>query len=475
MAAGHNAEAAQNTAAAQSSTGTGEITGAKKTSHTSSVVAVGLMLFSMFFGAGNLIFPPMLGVESGEHFTPAMIGFLLTGVLMPVLTVIAVAISGSGVRDLASRAGVVFGIIFSVVAYLSIGAFYAVPRAAAIAYQLGIESTLGLSGGWWRLGGTAAFFLACYLLTLWPGKVVDTVGKALTPILLALLAILAIVGIQKLHDPRIPATAEYAANPLVHGISEGYFTMDSIGALAFALLVVGSFSDRGVKSHKSVVKMTSVSAATAGGFLMLVYIGLGLLGTVIPDKGSYKDGAALLSVAAKLTMGETGEIIFSLIVLLACLTTVVGLTTATSEFFNELVPKVSYRWWATIFTLIGLAIANLGLEKILSVSGPVIGLIYPPAIALIALSYVHMAVPRIKMPLTYRTGVIVAFIFSFIDTLAAVHVPVQWLTDALNWIPLSSAGMRWLLPTLILSAVAFAIDASRSRRQAQQAQQPQQA
>lgn len=433
----------------------------KRPKTTGTVVAVGLMLFSMFFGAGNLIFPPMLGVESGEHFTPAMIGFLLTGVLMPVLTVIAIAISGTGVRDLASRAGAVFGLIFSIVAYLSIGALYAVPRAAAIGYELGIESTFDLTGGWWRLAGTFAFFLVCYLLTLWPGKVVDTLGKALTPILLILLAVLAVVGLQKLHDPSIPATEAYSSNPLVNGISQGYFTMDSIGALAFALIVVSSFSQKGETDHKRIVKLSGIAAFTAGFFLMMVYLGLGLVGARMPDKETYSDGAAILSSAAHLTMGETGEIVFSLIVLLACITTVVGLTAATSTFFHELVPAISYRWWATILTLVGLAIANLGLEKILSVSGPVIGLIYPPAIVLITLSYVHLLCRQHKLVFSYRIGVAVAFVFSFIDFLAALNVPVEPLQNALSWVPLMDAGMGWLLPTIVFTAIGLAIDLSR--------------
>lgn len=433
----------------------------KRPKTTGTVVAVGLMLFSMFFGAGNLTFPPMLGVESGEHFTPAMIGFLLTGVLMPVLTVIAIAISGTGVRDLASRAGAVFGLIFSIVAYLSIGALYAVPRAAAIGYELGIESTFDLTGGWWRLAGTFAFFLVCYLLTLWPGKVVDTLGKALTPVLLILLAVLAVVGLQKLHDPSIPATEAYSSNPLVNGISQGYFTMDSIGALAFALIVVSSFSQKGETDHKRIVKLSGIAAFTAGFFLMMVYLGLGLVGARMPDKETYSDGAAILSSAAHLTMGETGEIVFSLIVLLACITTVVGLTAATSTFFHELVPAISYRWWATILTLVGLAIANLGLEKILSVSGPVIGLIYPPAIVLITLSYVHLLCRQHKLVFSYRIGVAVAFVFSFIDFLAALNVPVEPLQNALSWVPLMDAGMGWLLPTIVFTAIGLAIDLSR--------------
>lgn len=434
---------------------------AKRPKLMGTVVAVGLMLFSMFFGAGNLIFPPMLGVESGENFTPAMIGFLLTGVLMPVVTVIAVAISGAGVRDLASRAGALFGLIFAIVAYLSIGALYAVPRAAAIGYELGVESTFDLSGGWWRLAGTFAFFLICFLLTLWPGKVVDNLGKILTPILLILLAILAIIGLQKLSNPSIPATEEYASNPLISGISQGYFTMDSIAALAFALIVVSSFSQKGESDHGRIIKLSAVAAGTAGLFLMLVYLGLGLVGARIPDKETYSDGAALLSSAAHLTMGNAGEFVFSMIVLLACITTVVGLTAATSTFFHELIPAISYRWWATILTLVGLLISNLGLEKILNVSGPVIGLIYPPAIILIALSYVHLLFQKYKLVFAYRIGVIVAFMFSFIDFLAALNMPVDALQDALSWIPLMDAGMGWLLPTLFLTAIGLAIDLSR--------------
>ncbi len=160
-------------------------------------------------------------------------------------------------------------------------------------------------------------------------------------------------------------------------------------------------------------------------------------------------------------MGNTGEIVFSLIVLLACITTVVGLTAASSTFFHELVPAISYRWWATILTLVGLAIANLGLEKILNVSGPVIGLIYPPAIVLIALSYVHLLCRQHKLVFSYRIGVAVAFLFSFIDFLAALNVPVDDLQSALSWIPLMDAGMGWLLPTIFLTAIGLVIDLTR--------------
>ncbi|KAB1501407.1 branched-chain amino acid transport system II carrier protein [Corynebacterium sp. 320] len=445
-----------------SSSGTTSSTSSKKRT-ISTLFAVGLMLFSMFFGAGNLIFPPMLGIESGDHFVPAITGFLLTGVFMPVITVIAVAVSGSGVRDLASRAGAIFGVAFSVVAYLSIGPFYALPRAAAIGYELGIESTFGLSGGLWRLVCTAVFFSIAFAIVMFPGKVADTLGNYLTPVLLILLAVLTIVGIRSMNNPPIDATEEYSSNALVAGVLQGYFTMDSIAALAFAIIVVSSFGGSGITDHKKVVKLTSIAAITAGAFLLLVYIGLGVMGTRMPDKSSYSDGAAVLSSASKLTLGSTGDMVFSGVVLLACLTTAVGLIAACSAFFNELLPGISYRAWAITFTLIGFGISNLGLERILSMSAPVIGVIYPSAIALVLLSMFHLLVPRHRLPYSYRTAVYVALLFSLID-LGVNHnlLGMESLTFTSS-IPLFTEGLGWLIPTVVATAIAFVVDMSRGR------------
>lgn len=427
-----------------------------------SIFAVGLMLFSMFFGAGNLIFPPMLGIESGENFTPAIIGFILTGVLLPTITIIAVAISGAGVRQLASRAGAVFGLVFSIAAYLSIGSFYAMPRAAAIGYELGLESTFGLSGQMWRLVTTAVFFAVAFAIVLFPGKVADTLGKYLTPLLLVLIAILAVLSFMKLNGEPAAATGEYASSPLTAGILEGYFTMDSIAAMAFAIIVVSSFNAHGVKERKTVVKYSSISAVLAGFFLLIVYLALGVMGTKMPDKGQYSDGAAVLSQASKLSLGTAGDMVFSGVVLLACLTTAVGLIAASASFFHELVPAISYRWWSVVFTLIGFTVANLGLEKILSFSGPIIGLIYPPAIALIAVTFTQLAVRGRPIPLTYRAAVAVALVFSIIELLSdLLGETMDGITGVLSVIPLYPEGLGWVLPTLTIGAIALVVDLSR--------------
>lgn len=285
--------------------------------------------------------------------------------------------------------------------------------------------------------------------------------------MLVLLTLLVAISFFDLHEATVPANEDYSHSPFLAGISEGYFTMDSVAALAFAIIVVSAFSTRGVTNHRSIIKFTAVAGAIAGFFLTLVYLGLGYVGTVMPDKENYEDGADLLSGAAHLTLGTSGEALFSLIVLLACLTTVVGLTTATSSFFHDLVPAVSYRWWATILTVVGLLLANLGLTKILAVSGPIIGLIYPPAIALIAMAFAHLPKRHIQFPLAYRTAVAVAFAFSLVDLLSGLNVghltgTVQWFSDRLAWIPLMTDGLGWLLPTIILTAIAYAVDVSRS-------------
>lgn len=428
------------------------------------IAAVGLMLFSMFFGAGNLVFPPMLGIESGENFAPAIIGFILTGVLLPTLTIVAVAVSGTGVRELASHAGEVFGLIFAIVVYLSIGSLYGVPRAAAIGYELGVESSFNLSGIGWRALSTGIFFFVVFAIVLFPGKVSDTLGKFLTPILLILIAVLVTVSIATLNGHGMPAKDDYASSPLIDGILEGYFTMDSIAALAFAIIVVTSFSVSGITEHKKVIKYSSISAIMAGSFLFIVYLALGIMGTKMPNKNSYSDGAGVLAKASQLSLGTVGDAVFSGVVLLACLTTAVGLITASGSFFHDLVSMISYRWWATLFTIVGFVIANLGLETILQISGPIISLIYPPAIALIAVTFIHMLVGKLDIPLTYRAAVTIALIFSAIDVLRQLFgeaiAPVE---QALSFIPLFAEGLGWVVPTAIGIVIALAIDRGRKK------------
>lgn len=416
------------------------------------LLVTAFMLFSMFFGAGNLIFPPMLGVEAGTNFTPAMLGFLGTGVLLPVLGIIAIAISGDNLRDLALRGGRIFGLVFPVVAYLAIGAFYALPRTGAVAYETALQPITG----WDSVVASAAFnagFFGVGLLLAWhPGSIVKNLGKFLTPVLLTLLAVLVVIAVTTFNgSPGAPAE-KYATAPLATGLLEGYLTMDSIASLAFGIIVVSALRHAGVSSPASLVRGTIIAGLGAGLLLGVIYVSLGVIGQIIPDPAQYPNGAGLLADAAHLTLGAPGQVTFGGIVFLACLTTAVGLIAATSEFFHVLIPRISYRAWAVGFTVLSFALATLGLDTVLQVAAPVIEFIYPPAITLIAVTLLQPLLHRrIVLLWTFRLAIWAAVVYSALDILGAAAL--------LRWSPGHDLGLGWVLPTAAALVIGVLLDA----------------
>ena len=432
-------------------------TTAPKKSHVSLIVVTSLMLFSMFFGAGNLIFPPQLGVDAGTNFWPAIIGFLGAGVLLPVLGIIAIALSGHSVRDLASRAGRVFGLIFPILAYLSIGAFYALPRTGAVSFEMAVTPLTG----WDSMLASGIFnfiFFGVALALSWnPNTISSTLGKYLTPVLVVLLALLIILALVNFDYAAGAPNEVYTDAPMAAGLIEGYLTMDAIAALAFGIVVISSLRYNGVKEGKPLATAAIVAGLGAGVLLGAIYVGLGLIGQVIPDGGSYDNGALILASAANITMGTPGQVIFAAIVVLACLTTAVGLVTATSEFFNELLPGISYKTWAVIFAFASFAMATAGLDTVLSIAAPVIGFIYPPAIALIFIALIEPIFGRGRFRWTYLLGVWVAVIWSALTSFG--------VTALVDWAPLQDAGLGWVLPTVVAVVIGLVIDLATRRGQ----------
>ena len=432
-------------------------TTAPKKSHVSLIVVTSLMLFSMFFGAGNLIFPPQLGVDAGTNFWPAIIGFLGAGVLLPVLGIIAIALSGDSVRDLASRAGRVFGLIFPILAYLSIGAFYALPRTGAVSFEMAVTPLTG----WDSMLASGIFnfiFFGVALALSWnPNTISSTLGKYLTPVLVVLLALLIILALVNFDYAAGAPNEVYTDAPMAAGLIEGYLTMDAIAALAFGIVVISSLRYNGVKEGKPLATAAIVAGLGAGVLLGAIYVGLGLIGQVIPDGGSYDNGALILASAANITMGTPGQVIFAAIVVLACLTTAVGLVTATSEFFNELLPGISYKTWAVIFAFASFAMATAGLDTVLSIAAPVIGFIYPPAIALIFIALIEPIFGRGRFRWTYLLGVWVAVIWSALTSFG--------VTALVDWAPLQDAGLGWVLPTVVAVVIGLVIDLATRRGQ----------
>ena len=423
------------------------------------IVIASLMLFSMFFGAGNLIFPPMVGVSAGTNFWPAVLGFLAAGVLLPVLAIVAVAISGRSVRDLSSSGGALFGLVFSVMAYLAIGAFYALPRTGAVSMETAITPLLGWEGTNANGIFNIVFFLIALFLAWRPNTIIDTLGKFLTPALVGLLIILiALASISNGRDPQVP-TEDYASSPMVTGLFEGYNTMDAIAGLAFSIVIVGSLRSKGFKTKKSLVNGTITAALVAGALLAAIYLGLAWVGQTIPNGQSYESGAPLLADAAHLTMGTIGQAVFSAIVILACMTTAVGLITSTSAFFEMLMPKVKYHVWACLFTALSILFAFQGLDTVLSIAVPFITFLYPPAISLIALTLIQPVVKKsVVFYWTYRLALWISVLWSALSVIAAQGWGTEALEPLLSLAPGQSVDLGWIVPTAIAAVIGLVID-----------------
>lgn len=423
-------------------------------SRVTTLAAASLMLFSMFFGAGNLIFPPEVGANSGTNFWPAIGGFLLASVILPTLAIIAIAVSGNDVRDLASRGGWLFGLLFSVMAYLSIGAFYALPRTGATAMETAITPLTGWDGAGSSVAFNVIFFAVTLLLAWRPTTIVDTLGKFLTPALVALLFVL--IAVAMVTGQRTPAAPmeDYAGHPMVTGLFEGYNTMDAISGLAFGIVVIAALRTKGFKPGKSMVRGTMLTSLFSGALLAVIYLGLAYVAQTVEGSQDYNSGAALLADSAHLTMGTVGQVAFSAIVILACLTTSVGLLTATGEFFAALVPKVNYHYWAVGFTILSLVLAIQGLDTVLLVAVPIITFLYPPAITLIILTVLN---PRNNLRYAYRFALWTAVAWSAL----AVAWDPQWLSVS----PGQALGVGWFVPTLIAALIGVAVDFARPVQQ----------
>ena len=437
---------------------------AGRSSGTAVLIATSLTLFSMFFGAGNLIFPPIMGASAGTNLAPAMIGFLLGGVALPVISIITIALSGTDMRDLVSRAGTSFGIVFSVMVYLSIGAFYALPRTGAVSFSTAVAPLIGTKSLTASIIFSFIFFGIAFYLCWNPGTIIDNLGKILTPILLGLLVLLVFLCLASLPASHDAPTGEYAATPLAAGLLEGYMTMDSIAALAFGIIVVTSLGHTGGGIGAKVVRRTSTAAIIAGSLLAVVYVGLGLIGHVIPNAQSYSDGATLAD-AAQMTMGWPGQIVFGLIVLTACMTTAVGLIAAASEFFHRLLPAISYRAWMIVFTIISFVLASAGLSSVLAIAVPIITFLYPIAITIVFLTIathpLRLATPALW---TFRLGTWMAAAWSAATTLAHVGVYPEHINSVLMWSPLQANQLGWILPTVIAAAIGACIDVAVMKR-----------
>ncbi|MGG2092959.1 branched-chain amino acid transport system II carrier protein [Bacillus sp. S13(2024)] len=426
----------------------------------------GLMLFSLFFGAGNLIFPPMLGQNAGEHFWLAILGFLLTGVGLPLLTVIAIALSGDGMQQLASRAHPIFGIFFTVVIYIAIGPSMGIPRVANVAYEMGVSPFLSKTVATGSLAlflYTVLFFAVVYWLSLNPSKLVNRVGNILTPILLLSISLLFVKSVFTPLGQTGPALQEYQSSPIFKGFMDGYLTMDTISALAFGIIVVNAIHAKGVKDKKAVALATTKAALIAATGLALVYVALGWLGVTSVSLGYAKNGGQLLTEVVQQLFGPFGLSLLSVIVTLACLTTCVGLVTACSQYFSTLWSKFSYQTFAATICALGLLVANLGLTTIITVSIPVLLVVYPIAIVLVLLSFFHKFFGGPQA--VYILSLLGTAIVSIFDGFKQANLFIPSVMTFLEYLPFYKEGIGWLLPAIIGAIAGFLLTKLQSSKQ----------
>lgn len=419
---------------------------------------LGSMLFGLFFGAGNLIFPVHMGQEAGANVWPAIIGFLITGIGLPFLGIIAIGISGeNGLFDLASRVHKGYGYFFTVALYLVIGPFFAMPRLAATSFEIGLTPFVAENQKTLFL---AIFSILFFALSWWfsrnPSKLLDYVGKFLNPLFLVLLAILIVMSFVKpmanIHD--ITVLGKYRDHAFFTGFQNGYNTLDVLASLAFGIIVVNTLKNKGVTKKSTITADTFKSGAVSVLLMGIIYSFLSLMGTMSMGKFDLSEnGGIALAQIAHYYLGTGGSIILALIVIVACLKTTIGLTTAFSETFAELFPRFSYSTLIAGVSIIPCIIANIGLTSIISYSTPVLMFLYPLAIILVLLG---VSGPLFKNnPIVYQTVTIFTIIPAIIDGLQSSPAWIQnasitqkIIEFAKNTLPFFGIGMGWIVPAV---------------------------
>ena len=423
-------------------------------------IIVASTLFGMFFGAGNLIFPVHLGQMAGSNSWPAIIGFVVTAVGIPILAVAAIGNTHSD--DLLHLSGKVsgwYGVLFTAILYLTIGPFFAIPRCATVSFTTGIAPMISESA--FRIGQlvfTFIFFAVVLFFSLKPSGITIWIGRIINPIFLTFLAVLVIVA---MINPgaavsEVQPEEAYKSGAFFNGFIEGYGTMDAIAGLAFGIVIIRVVRDMGVTDDGDVARATLKSGICTGILMAVIYILTILMGA--QSRGLFEtsdNGAVALTQISSHYLGGLGSFVLAITITFACLKTALGLVTSCSEMFIVMFPKsLSYRGWAIAFTLFSFAVSNVGLTAIINYAVPVLMLLYPLVITLVVTALFEKSFGGSKY--VYRCvtlGAFIAAIFDFAKTLpegvqTALNIPV--MTEFAGRIfPFFDLGLGWIVPSLI--------------------------
>lgn len=394
------------------------------------VVVVGFALFAMFFGAGNVIFPPYLGLEAGSDWLKGFSAYFIADIGLAMFAVFALLRVGSS-EAVTARLGRIPSAILMSALILCIGPMVAIPRTAATTFEMAIVPNIsGVSSVVFSI----LFFALILFLCIRQSAVVDIIGSVLTPLLLVGLAVIIVKGIfTPLGEISLTPNAD---NVVLTGIKAGYQTMDALAALPFGIIVLQSAADKGYVGGKK-VKLVSGAAILAGVLLLGVYIGLCYLGATVSTQYGLEIGRAELVMAiVEALLGKAGMVIFGVVVGLACVTTAIGLTSSAASYFNELSGgKLSYKLLVVVICVFSAVVSNLGLDRIVAIAAPVLDIVYPPALVVI---FVSLVMPHVRNSVS-RGAAIGAVAASL---LCAFGVPFM------EHLPLYDMGLYWILPAI---------------------------
>ncbi|WP_124057588.1 branched-chain amino acid transport system II carrier protein [Vaginisenegalia massiliensis] len=426
---------------------------------------IGSLVFGLFFGAGNLIFPVHLGQVAGHNLWQANLGFILTGVGLPFLGLLAIALSQvQGVFDLAQRVSRPFAYFFTVVLYLVIGPFFAMPRLATTSFQIGLAPFLAPQHQTLALMiFSLLFFSLSFLLALRPAKLLDYIGKYLNPTFLILLTVLLVATFVHPLGSVSGAAVQvaYQQQAFLQGFRDGYSTLDALAAIAFGAIIIENLRSLGFQKAQDVTKAMIKGGSIAVVAMIVIYSCLALAGTL--SLGQFplsENGGIALAQIAQEHLGLFGSVLLALIVIVACFKTSIGLATAVAEAFHEMFPQLPYRFYLTTACVLPAIFANVGLTKLIELSIPVLMFIYPLAMVLILLTLIdpgHRLTPRV-----YQITLVFTLVAACMDAINAF--PSSWslraqlaglLASANHWLPFFNHGFGWLIPALV--GFAFAL------------------
>ncbi|WP_131038917.1 branched-chain amino acid transport system II carrier protein [Clostridioides difficile] len=421
---------------------------------TKDVIVFGFALFAMFFGAGNLIFPPYLGIITGPEWLIAFLGFTFADAGLALLAVMATAKFDGNVVEMFKRCGMKLGILIGCADILCIGPFLAIPRTGATTYEMGIMPLFGTSIP--VLLFCILFFAISYVLTIRPSKVVDIVGQFLTPALLIALAFIIIKGIiSPLGDivdkPMIP-------NVFAEGITQGYQTMDALAASVFASIIIMSVIAKGYTGEKEKMKATISAGVIAVIGMALVYGGLCYLGaTVSQQYGQDVQQTALIVAITAALLGTTGKILLAIIVALACLTTAIGLSSAAGQYFSTLTDgKLKYEHIVIVVCVFSAIISNFGVSTIIQFSSPILSMVYPATITLVILALFSN---KIKNDNVFKCAAYMALLVSVLTVATSFGIKIPLV----NSLPFASLGFNWIVPVVIAGIIGNFIPSKSSK------------